>query len=124
MNTGARKTLRLEAIMAYTRRAALAGAAVLGAACSASAQEIEHGGFLHGVASGDPLTDSVIIWTRVKPAMMGENVTLGWVVAHDAGLRRIVKSLPVDEPMKILSPQTSLGLVFRASSKLSFETPI
>ena len=92
MDTGARKTLRLEAIMAYTRRATLAGVAVFGAACSASAQEIEHGWFSHGVASGDPLTNSVVIWTRVKPSLMGENVTLGWVVAHDAGLRRVVKS--------------------------------
>ena len=42
--------------------------------------------FLHGVASGDPLTDRVILWTRVSPtanANLG-SVEVRWWVAQDA----------------------------------------
>ena len=47
--------------------------------------------FAHGVASGDPDTDRVVIWTRVSEA--GEQpVELGWVVAEDAGLQSVVAS--------------------------------
>lgn len=33
-------------------------------------------GFYHGVASGDPLVDRVILWTRYTPVTSGESVTL------------------------------------------------
>lgn len=45
--------------------------------------------FNHGVASGDPLTDRVIIWTRVSPATEGE-VGITWEVATDSGFANIV----------------------------------
>lgn len=47
--------------------------------------------FLHGVASGDPTTDSVILWTRVSgyPAHARE-VRVRWQVAEDAGMSRVV----------------------------------
>ncbi len=49
--------------------------------------------FYHGVASGDPLEDRVIIWTRVTPEEMnGEPVEVDWVVATDPGLENIVKA--------------------------------
>ena len=35
--------------------------------------------FAHGVASGDPLTDRVILWTRVTTE--GRPVAVDWVVA-------------------------------------------
>lgn len=44
--------------------------------------------FAHGVASGDPLADRVILWTRVTT---GEpRVTLRWVVASDPALAQVV----------------------------------
>ena len=46
------------------------------------------GGFRHGVASGDPLTDRVVIWTRVTSA--AEAVDVGWVVATDHELADVV----------------------------------
>ena len=50
------------------------------------------GEFLHGVASGDPLQDRAVIWTRVTP-MAGEFSTqVGWIVSTDAGCRRVVGS--------------------------------
>jgi alkaline phosphatase D len=91
MDTIRIKPSPLETIMAYTRRATLASAALIAAACSASASEIEHGAFKHGVASGDPLTDRVVIWTRVSPALAADQVRVNWVVARDPGLTQIVK---------------------------------
>jgi len=38
--------------------------------------------FRHGVASGDPLADAVILWTRVSPAEAG-SVEVYWEVARD-----------------------------------------
>lgn len=44
--------------------------------------------FPHGVASGDPLPDRVVIWTRVQTDE--PSVPVRWVVAHDAALRDVV----------------------------------
>lgn len=38
-------------------------------------------GFLHGVASFDPLPDSVLIWTRLTPGSPAEVVEVGWEVS-------------------------------------------
>ncbi|MFI5871081.1 alkaline phosphatase D family protein [Streptomyces sp. NPDC051445] len=53
--------------------------------------------FLHGVASGDPLPDGVLLWTRVTPGPeaipgsgLGPDTEVGWVVATDRGLTNIV----------------------------------
>lgn len=43
--------------------------------------------FAHGVASGDPLKDRVIIWTRISGAL--ESQMLEWYVATDPELRDI-----------------------------------
>jgi alkaline phosphatase D len=49
--------------------------------------------FYHGVASGDPLHDQVIIWTRVTPdEMTGETVAVEWYVATDPDLSNIVRN--------------------------------
>jgi alkaline phosphatase D len=77
--------------MAYTRRATLASAAIIGAACSASATEVAQGRFGHGVASGDPLSDRVVIWTRVSPPLSQGGVRVEWLVASDPNLTRIIK---------------------------------
>ena len=50
--------------------------------------------FQHGVASGDPLTDRVILWTRVSPpptrSAIGP-IEVRWVVATDERLRRVIR---------------------------------
>lgn len=55
--------------------------------------------FTLGVASGDPLSDRCVIWTRLAPApfeamggMSGNRTTIGWEVAHDEAFGRIVRS--------------------------------
>ncbi len=45
--------------------------------------------FLHGIASGDPSHDAVILWTRVTPAQEGD-VVVSWKVARDEGLTDLV----------------------------------
>lgn len=47
--------------------------------------------FNHGVASGDPMTDRVMLWTRVTPDEPGF-VEVGWEVAADEGFGDIVAS--------------------------------
>jgi alkaline phosphatase D len=49
----------------------------------------EVGSFLHGVASGDPLSDRVMLWTRVSVAAPGA-LTVTWEVASDANFGLIV----------------------------------
>ncbi|MFF4955766.1 alkaline phosphatase D family protein [Streptomyces sp. NPDC001222] len=53
--------------------------------------------FLHGVASGDPLPDGVLLWTRVTPTPqaipgsgVGPDTRVEWVVAKDKALTNIV----------------------------------
>ena len=48
--------------------------------------------FRHGVASGDPLPDGVLLWTRWTPpaAVRPESVDVGWQVALDAGFDDVV----------------------------------
>ncbi|MTI23232.1 alkaline phosphatase [Fulvivirga sp. RKSG066] len=40
--------------------------------------------FYHGVASGDPLSDAVIIWTRVTPKDSLDEVTVKWQISTDS----------------------------------------
>lgn len=51
--------------------------------------------FLHGVASGDPLADAVILWTRVTPPATDEesepqSIAVEWRVARDPDMVEIV----------------------------------
>src|SRR5688572_3354938 len=54
--------------------------------------------FTLGVASGDPASDGVVLWTRLAPdpiaggGMSPEPVTVIWEVAEDEGMRRVVRS--------------------------------
>src|SRR5687767_7661080 len=53
--------------------------------------------FSLGVASGDPLPDGVVLWTRLAPdalnggGMPNENVPVDWEVADDEGMQRVVR---------------------------------
>jgi len=53
--------------------------------------------FSLGVASGDPAPDGVVLWTRLAPDPLGgggmppQNVPVGWEVATDDQMRRVVK---------------------------------
>ncbi|MBC7272877.1 MAG: alkaline phosphatase D family protein [Streptomyces sp.] len=71
-------------------------AAPLAAAAPARAAT-EAPAFLHGVASGDPLPDGILLWTRVTPAEeavpgsgLGPDVTVSWTVATDRAFGNVV----------------------------------
>ncbi len=46
--------------------------------------------FPFGVASGDPSTDRVLLWTKVLPEGLGETVEVNWVIATDTTLKNVV----------------------------------
>lgn len=48
--------------------------------------------FQHGVASGDPLADRVILWTRVTPPTPVSSVRVRWYVADDPNFINVVQS--------------------------------
>lgn len=83
---------------AFLRGAGFATASLGGsliAACSTdgggdSPQQVSSVSFMHGVASGDPLTDRVILWTRATPAG-GGSATLDWTIASDPELSSVIQ---------------------------------
>jgi alkaline phosphatase D len=87
-----------------TRRQVLTGAAVAAGAAAlptalasaAAADPVDRSAlFGLGVASGDPLPHSVILWTRLVGAngpLPGRPINVGWQVAHDERFRHIVRS--------------------------------
>lgn len=81
-------------MVSVSRRAVLAGGSagsllLAGGAARAQARSP----FSHGVASGDPHGDSVLLWTRAL-SPDGGPVSGRWQVASDIGFRRIVSEGP------------------------------
>lgn len=74
--------------------AAVTGSLALSACGAGSSDDGVAINFLHGVVSGDPLSDSVILWTRATPASSTEarDVPVQWEVASDASFSKIVKN--------------------------------
>ncbi|MCT9082719.1 alkaline phosphatase D family protein [Streptomyces fulvoviolaceus] len=80
-------------------RAAAATAVLAGplAAALPARAATETPAFLHGVASGDPLPDGVLLWTRVTPTSeaipgsgLGPDTEVGWTVAKDKAFTNVV----------------------------------
>ncbi len=73
--------------------------------------------FRHGVASGDPLGDRVVVWTRVT-VDHGGDVDVEWTVAEDADLARPVRhgtfttSAARDHTVKVDVPGLEPGRVY------------
>ena len=82
-------------IRKLTRREALIGVSstlLLPVACSQTGVVPDadaDAAYLHGVASGDPDTTSVVIWTRVSN--VDGQIDVGWRVATDPNFRNVVK---------------------------------
>lgn len=81
-----------------TAAAVAAGSSV--AACGGSdtppAVPVPAAQFSYGVASGDPLSDRIILWTHAKVAGSNAAVSLTWQVASDSNFTNIVSSGQVD----------------------------
>ncbi|MFI6206596.1 alkaline phosphatase D family protein [Streptomyces sp. NPDC051041] len=91
--TGSFAPRRRTVVKAAAATAALTGPLAATVPARAAAVPV----FLHGVASGDPLPDGVLLWTRVTPAPeaipgsgLGPDTEVGWVVARDRALTDVV----------------------------------
>jgi len=81
----------------FTRRAALAGVAASAASCASgprreaftTAARATNAAFAHGVASGDPAPNSVVLWTRISTYETG-TISVDWELAEDPEFARIV----------------------------------
>ena len=71
--------------MLIARRGLLLAGATAAMARPAWAQSLSQGAFTHGVASGDPLADGVILWTR----FVGGDGRLAWEISEDESFARI-----------------------------------
>lgn len=107
-----------------TRRALLTGSAAAVAALGLGRAGAAPGTpFAHGVASGDPLPDGVVLWTRVTPRNP-EPVGVHWVLARDPRLvdvvarGNVVATPDADWTVKVdprgLTPATTYFYGFRA----------
>jgi alkaline phosphatase D len=81
-----------------TGAATLAAAAALGATARARPAAADTAApFLLGVASGDPLPDAVMLWTRLvrdpfdAGSLPHRAIPVGWEVAHDPAFRRLAR---------------------------------
>ncbi|MER5897228.1 alkaline phosphatase D family protein [Streptomyces sp. NPDC001876] len=78
------------------RAAAATAVAAPVLASATSARAAEAPAFLHGVASGDPLPDGILLWTRVTPTAdavpgsgRGADTAVRWEIAEDKAFSRI-----------------------------------
>ncbi|MEU8778851.1 alkaline phosphatase D family protein [Streptomyces sp. NPDC048606] len=125
---------RRTVVLAAAATAALAPLTTLGAPAAHAAGAAP--AFLHGVASGDPLPDGVLLWTRVTPTPeavpgsgLGAATTVGWEVAEDKAFSRpvasgsVTTSAAADHTVKVdvrgLRPQTPYWYRFTAGSGVS-----
>ena len=124
------------AASAFTRRrflsdgaayaAALGGVGVGLSGCGGGTAP--EGTFGHGVASGDPLADRVILWTRVSQAATGP-IDVGWEIARDPLFASVLASgiastsAARDYTVKVdatgLQPGTAYHYRFRFRAELS-----
>jgi alkaline phosphatase D len=74
--------------------AAVTSALALSACGGGSTDDGSAVSFLHGVLSGDPLSDRVIIWTRATPANTtdGKDIAIHWEVATDEQFTKFVST--------------------------------
>ncbi|MEU6314297.1 alkaline phosphatase D family protein [Streptomyces sp. NPDC047014] len=125
---------RRTVVLAAAGAAALAPLTSLGASAAHAAGTAP--AFLHGVASGDPLPEGILLWTRVTPAPeavpgsgLGAATPVGWEVAADRNFSRVVASGTVtataatDHTVKVdvrgLQPRTPYWYRFTAGTTTS-----
>jgi len=115
----------LDGMAGVDRRTFLIGAAVAGAATTAAGTaHAATASFEHGVASGDPLPDGVLLWTRVVTSS-----PVAWEVAADEQFHRVVRrgtthaSAARDHTVKVevhgLRPNTRYWYRFRVDDVVS-----
>ncbi|MFE3325713.1 alkaline phosphatase D family protein [Streptomyces sp. NPDC059176] len=137
MTNRVRTTASRRSVVKAAAATALAGSVMAGTISSSSASAAEQApAFLHGVASGDPLPDGVLLWTRVTPSPdavpgsgRGPATEVNWEVAEDKGFSRIVAggqttaTAANDHTVKVdvrgLHPSTAYYFRFSSGTALS-----
>ncbi|MEO5934226.1 MAG: alkaline phosphatase D family protein [Duganella sp.] len=76
----------------FIRNFSVGAAAISLTACGGDDPSYQPVSFAHGVASGDPLPDRVILWTRVTAAPGADDMDVGWTVAEDSAFAKTVAS--------------------------------
>ncbi len=117
-------------------KAGAAGAVATGLGGASRPAQAAQGVFGHGVASGDPLGTSVVLWTRVTPSAdatpgsgRGAATSVVWELAEDPGFQRVRRRGTVrtaaadDHTVKVdvtgLEPYTRYWYRFRALGQTS-----
>ncbi|WP_189388892.1 alkaline phosphatase D family protein [Bacterioplanes sanyensis] len=77
--------------MPLTRREFLLDSASVTALPGLARRQTRNWVFQHGVASGDPLVDGVIIWTRITPTTGSRQVGFRWQLFLDPQCRQLVQ---------------------------------
>ncbi|MEG3766653.1 alkaline phosphatase D family protein [Alteromonas sp. 14N.309.X.WAT.G.H12] len=99
------------------------------AGCVSTQQPQDNATFTHGVASGDPLHDSVILWTRAIPESSAVSAHILWevstskdfssLVASDVAKAEQSRDFTVKVDVKGLQPATRYYYRFRSASQTS-----
>lgn len=66
--------------------------ALTGRATAAQPETLSAATFAHGVASGDPLSDGVMLWTRATPEGAPPRLALAWELSADENFGRVLRS--------------------------------
>lgn len=123
------------------RAAAATAVAAPALASATSARAAEGPAFLHGVASGDPLPDGILLWTRVTPTAdavpgsgRGADTAVRWEIAEDKAFSRIaaqgtaVSKAASDHTVKAdvrgLRPATTYYFRFSAGAGEPVRSPV
>ncbi|MFD9501613.1 alkaline phosphatase D family protein [Streptomyces sp. NPDC060035] len=123
------------------RAAAATAVAAPVLASATSARAAEGPAFLHGVASGDPLPDGILLWTRVTPTAdavpgsgRGADTAVRWEIAEDKAFSRMaaqgtaVSKAASDHTIKAdvrgLRPATTYYFRFSAGSAETVRSPV
>jgi alkaline phosphatase D len=124
-------------LVASARVAALASLGQLAACAPARPFRFDRDPFTLGVASGDPLPDGAVLWTRLAPdplnggGMTNDPVEVEWLVARDDAAKDVVRSGTVSATRDLahsvhvevsgLEPDRSYSYRFRAGGA---ESPV
>ena len=54
--------------------------------------DLEHAPFYHGVASFDPTSTQIILWTKITPSIAGQPEEISWQLALDSGFSQVIQS--------------------------------
>ncbi|TLQ42068.1 alkaline phosphatase D family protein [Streptomyces marianii] len=136
MTSRVRTTTSRRTVVKAAAATAVAGSVMAGTESSSASAHERGPAFVHGVASGDPLPDGVLLWTRVTPAPdalpgsgKGPDTEVSWEIAEDRGFTRVVAggrtnaTAATDHTVKVdvrgLSPATAYFFRFASGGTVS-----